>query len=471
MSSSRPWSWFGWSIVGLLLFVGYSSATGLPGSLALDLALEGGADIDRVDWQITGNGMAPMQGTETSAPSSTFSINVVGIPPGDSYVVELSATSDDGKTTCQGPATFSVTEGQVTQVHVMLKCETALQGGLLQTQALNGTCPYLTSVVVSPLQTSVGYDIDVSAAAFDDEGDPIEYLWTGTGGSFADPTAQVTAYTCQQEGGQSITITVSDDAFQFCTANWTVSVTCVGGGGTGGTGGTGTGGTGGTVCIPDGGAQSAGPVTNRPCGPRSCNEMEACVGGTCQPAALAFVSSTTSDAALGGPRGADTTCANLAAAAGLGGYWFSWTSDSCTSPDQRFEKSTLPYRMLDGTLVSPSWSRLTMTPPPAGEPPLDNSIDIDENGSLVATRVQCGESINVEAGCNVWTHTDVEGRVVASGTGGCLGLTSSDSTLGSLDVGSIHSVFTGWTGDKTFTCGLDHARIYCFEQSTADPIP
>lgn len=457
MFSRRPWTWLGLSIVGLLVFVfvGDSSATGPTGSLALELVLEDGANVDQVDWQITGNGMTPLEGTDAATPGSTTSIHVDGIPPGDSYLVALSATSDDGTTTCEGSAGFDVAEDDATQVHVMLKCETASQGGLAGLAALTGTCPYLTSVIVSPLQTSVGFDINVSSAAFDDESDPIEYLWTGTGGSFADPAAQVTTYTCEQEGAQSVTITVSDDAFQSCTENWTVQITCVGGGG----------------CTPDGSAQSAGPVTNRPCGPSSCSEMEACVGGTCQPSALAFVSSTQSDAALGGPRGADTTCANLAAAAGLGGYWFSWTSDSCTSPDQRFEKSTVPYRLLDGTLVSSSWTRLTMNPPPSGEPQLDNSIDIDENGGVVATKIQCGESINVEAGCNVWTHTDVEGRVVASGTDGCLGFTSSDSALGGLDVGDINSVATGWTGDKTFTCGLDHARIYCFEQSTADPIP
>jgi hypothetical protein len=124
----------------------------------------------------------------------------------------------------------------------------------------------------------------------------------------------------------------------------------------------GMGGTGGGICIPDGGAQWAGEAMDRVCGEVSCGEMEVCVDGACEPAALVFVSSTVSDAALGGPRGADRTCTDLAEAAGLGGYWFSWTSDSCTSPSQRFEKSTLPYRMADGTEISPSWDRMTMVP-------------------------------------------------------------------------------------------------------------
>ena len=135
-------------------------------------------------------------------------------------------------------------------------------------------------------------------------------------------------------------------------------------GGMGGTGGMGgMGGSGGGICIPDGGAQWAGEAMNRSCGEASCGEMEACVEGACEPAALVFVSSTVSDAALGGPRGADGTCADLAQAAGLGGYWFSWTSDPCTSPSRRFEESTLPYRMADGTEISASWDRMTMVPP------------------------------------------------------------------------------------------------------------
>jgi len=84
--------------------------------------------------------------------------------------------------------------------------------------------------------------------------------------------------------------------------------------------------------------------------------------------------------ALGGPRGADTTCAELARAAGLGGYWMSWTSDPGTSPFKRFEKSVLPYRLLDGTQISPSWDRLTMDPPPPSESYIDSVIDTNEAG-------------------------------------------------------------------------------------------
>ena len=89
------------------------------------------------------------------------------------------------------------------------------------------TCAELLNAVVSPLQTSVGNDIDLTAMANDDDDDPIAYLWTGTGGSIADPNAASTTYTCGEVGGHEITITVSDDDFEFCTDDLTVPVTCV----------------------------------------------------------------------------------------------------------------------------------------------------------------------------------------------------------------------------------------------------
>jgi hypothetical protein len=90
------------------------------------------------------------------------------------------------------------------------------------------TCAQIGKVVVSPLQTSNGNDISLSALGTDDDDDPIAYRWTGTGGSIADPNAASTTYTCGEVGEHEVTITVSDDNFAFCTDDLTVPVTCVG---------------------------------------------------------------------------------------------------------------------------------------------------------------------------------------------------------------------------------------------------
>ncbi|MGB5810643.1 MAG: hypothetical protein WBG86_08945, partial [Polyangiales bacterium] len=62
--------------------------------------------------------------------------------------------------------------------------------------------------------------------------------WTAIGGTIDAPSSPHAAFTCREEGEQRITIAVSDDGFEHCADDWTVSVVCVdGGGGTGGTGG------------------------------------------------------------------------------------------------------------------------------------------------------------------------------------------------------------------------------------------
>jgi hypothetical protein len=525
MLQSTRSRWLAGCLVGTLVCASCASdtSTGGAGGVAIDLELADGSQIDEVSYSVSLAGQELHSGTiDTGGPGSTASIEIYGLAEAMGYVIQMTATSDDGAT-CSGSAVFNVFVGQVTGVAVMLSCKPEQDLGGVRVNGKINYCATLTWVEVSPLQTSIGHQIDVHARAADREGDPIEYRWTATGGSFADPSAPMTTYTCEEVGEHIITITVSDDGFEYCDCSWSVPVTCVeegggtggsggmggaggtggvagaggtggvagaggtggvaGAGGTGGSGGMGgaggtggvagaggTGGTGGSgQCIPDGGAPWAGPVTNRPCGEQSCDAMEVCVGGVCQASALVFVSSTVSDAALGGPRGADMTCAELAAAAGLGGYWFSWTSDLCTSPKKRFEKSIVPYRLLDGTQVSASWNRMVMNPPPPGEGYLDEVINIDENGEIPGTALECSGSTNPPQGCFVWTNTDAEGEVHINN--GCLGLTTSNSVFAPSTAGKITSISRGWTDGVFWTCGTNNLRIYCFEQSMADPIP
>ncbi|KPK51464.1 MAG: hypothetical protein AMJ63_12250, partial [Myxococcales bacterium SG8_38_1] len=195
------------------------------------------------------------------------------------------------------------------------------------------------------------------------------------------------------------------------------------------------------------------------------------------PSGLTFVSSDWYDAALRGPRGADETCAELAEAAGLGGYWFSWTSDPCTSPFKRFERSPLPYRLLDGTEIASSWERLTNRP--ADEAFIENPIDLDEYGDPPVV-VQDGSATNnvcvaspatVPTGCFVWTNTLVDGKVQAVlNNNGCVGLTSNDSNDAPSTVGQTTTIFRAWTDGNFRTCGIDGGRLYCFEQSASDPV-
>ncbi|MBW2404434.1 MAG: hypothetical protein JRF42_11675, partial [Deltaproteobacteria bacterium] len=230
----------GW-LFSALAFAGCGAETSPSGGLMIELELLDGTEIDEVSYSITGNGMEPMVGTiNTSAPGSTASFEVFGILPGEDYTVMMTATSTDGETSCSGSANFDVAVGVATEVMVMLNCKPNQELGGVRVNGKFNFCADLIKVVVSPLQTSIGNQIDVLAKAVDLEADPIEYLWTAGGGSFADPNAPETTFTCEEVGDHTITITVSDDGFDYCNCNWTVDITCVdGNGGTGGMGGEG----------------------------------------------------------------------------------------------------------------------------------------------------------------------------------------------------------------------------------------
>ena len=182
------------------------------GSVNLNLELAEGIIINEVDWTISGGDMDPMSGTiDTSAPGATASVEVFGLPPGEGYLVELEASDESGEVTCRGDAEFDVEVGVATDVMVFLNCKRPTVLGGVRVNGKFNICAQLAKVVVSPLQTSVGNDIDLSAQGEDVEGDDISYVWTASGGTIADASAQETTYTCDAIGEQLITITVSDD--------------------------------------------------------------------------------------------------------------------------------------------------------------------------------------------------------------------------------------------------------------------
>ena len=231
MLRTRTMRWLVLVVCGAFAALGCSTDTqpgDTTGSLSLDLVLGDGVVINSVSWTISGGDMEPMSGViDTSAPGATASVEVYGLPPGDGYVVELQATSEDGEVTCQGSTDFAVTVGVATDLMVVLNCKLPVDTGAVRVNGKLNICAQLFKVVVSPLQTSVGNAIDLSATGEDREGDPIHYAWTGTGGSIADPGAASTTYTCDQAGEQTVTITISDDDFEYCMDDWTVPVTCV----------------------------------------------------------------------------------------------------------------------------------------------------------------------------------------------------------------------------------------------------
>ena len=202
------------------------------GALQLSLELDSGVQTDEVAYEITGNGITPLAGTiDTSAAEATASVEDFGLPPGEGYLVALSATSVDGETSCDGEATFAVATGQATGVMVTLHCEGPPVLGAVRVDGTLNVCARLDKVVVSPLQTSQGATVQVRASGSDEEGDAVAYRWTAEGGSFANPSNAETTLKCGETIEEAITIEVSDDDFEHCVDTWTVAVRCVDAGG------------------------------------------------------------------------------------------------------------------------------------------------------------------------------------------------------------------------------------------------
>jgi hypothetical protein len=223
-------------VFGVAFALGVASCSqgtqeGESGSLSLQLTIAGEVEIEEVAWVITRDEMEPMNGTiDTSAPGATASIEVFGLPPssGQEYRITMEAIATDDETTCKGSEDFGIDIGEVTEIMVMLNCKRPQRFGSVRVNGKFNICAELTKVVVSPLQTSVGNDIDLFSAAEDLDDDDIHYLWIGTGGSFDDAGAASTTYTCTDVGDHFVKITVTDELdSEVCDSSWTVAVTCV----------------------------------------------------------------------------------------------------------------------------------------------------------------------------------------------------------------------------------------------------
>jgi len=196
------------------------------GTVGLAVKLSPGVDVDKVDYKITGNGITPVTGSiVVSDPGASVSVLVNGLPAGLGYLVELTAVSTDGKTTCGGSGTFDVVANQTSSVTVALQCKTPKTTGGVVVGGTFNNCPALTSYTAAPLAVAVGGVIAVGATASDlDPMTTLTFAWTATGGSFASATSASTSYNCSAAGSQTLTITVSDGN---CTDAATIPVTCV----------------------------------------------------------------------------------------------------------------------------------------------------------------------------------------------------------------------------------------------------
>jgi hypothetical protein len=130
----------------------------------------------------------------------------------------------------------------------------------------------------------------------------------------------------------------------------------------------------------------------------------------------------------------------IAGTQGFAGSWRSWTSDSVTSPSARFTQPSIPYRLLDGTVVADGWAGLT-----SGL--LSHEIDMDEKGNAAT---------NVE----VWTGTNLDGTSQGQS---CVDWTMAVNGQTAY-VGLTSALDDTWTTKYFQFCNFGYQHLYCFQQ-------
>jgi hypothetical protein len=171
-----------------------------------------------------------------------------------------------------------------------------------------------------------------------------------------------------------------------------------------------------------------------------------------QTASRVFITSVTYDGNLGGLQGADQKCKDLAGAAGLGGNWKAWLSDSNTSVASRFNKSTNPYKLLNGTTIANDWNDLI-------DGNLNAPIMLMENGGTVPGNTR------------VYTNTTSSGNISSptSSAANCYNWTSTPGWPNLASVGIAQYTDAYWTSGFGYFCDFPAAKLYCFEQPITVP--
>jgi hypothetical protein len=207
---------------------------------------------------------------------------------------------------------------------------------------------------------------------------------------------------------------------------------------------------------------AAGACAVASCGPGfvDCDGLPAngceCASDSCLPGKLCgkrvFTTSIAYEGNLGGLAGADAKCTGLAGAAGLPGSYKAWLSDGVTSPNTRFTKATIPYRLVDGTLVANSYADLVdgtiaapLNKPEAGGAPPAGTFCGPGKLPVWSSTNSVGDLIGATSNCTNWTNSTVGGAQWGDGS-----MTTADWAT---------FCYGGTCGGVTFV-----APIYCFQQ-------
>ncbi len=171
-----------------------------------------------------------------------------------------------------------------------------------------------------------------------------------------------------------------------------------------------------------------------------CNDNNPAIGA-CK---HVFVTSTVYTGNLERLNGADSKCQQRATAAGLGGTWKAWLSDSSTDAKDRMTPSTYQYILVDdATMIANNFNQII-------DGAIDAPINLDENKAAVSAQV--------------WTGTNENGiKSPQYCTLQPPGTDWADGSQGQGRVGSTTETGVQWTRTNPASC-TSSLRLYCFQQ-------
>ena len=213
---------------------GDTSGPSEAGSVGVNLIV-GNTDVTAVNFDVVCDSGTTLSGK--------FNVNdeqdppvwaaIMDLPPGPCSIA-LTALDAQGAVLCTGSADFTVLVDQTVKVNVVLTCgEPGFDPlGNVDIDATfeiiqGNNCPRLHFLNAVPNNVPAEGS-EVTVLVSDADGNALTTALTATGGSFADPAAQSTTYTCDgAAGGQTISVTVTDgDA--ACDKSKSFDVVCPG---------------------------------------------------------------------------------------------------------------------------------------------------------------------------------------------------------------------------------------------------
>lgn len=214
------------------------------GSVTLAIGTDGELTVASVSYVVADAAGATVLSDTVALAEPMASVSVqLGLPPGESYTITLTARTGAG-TECSGSAIFFVTAGATQHVFVDLLCAGEIEDDEVGTTVVEGhlvpapapSCPEIAYYSASPIAAPIGGVIQLTGGATrTPSGTELE--WSSSSGSLHHADRAVAQLTCIEPGPVSLTFSVTKGS---CRDTETLELTCLpegNGGGSAGAGG------------------------------------------------------------------------------------------------------------------------------------------------------------------------------------------------------------------------------------------